>query len=63
MSFKVELLFADLLLEPQLQVGPVSAQGEMTLKPQTSASAQGFALAAPAPREDNFPVPSICGMC
>lgn len=29
-SFKVELLFADLLLEPQLQVGPVSAVGEMT---------------------------------
>jgi hypothetical protein len=57
-SFKVELLLADLLLEPQLQVGPVSAEGEMTLKPQTSASASapGF-----TPREDKFIIPGVLG--
>lgn len=54
MGFKVELFLADLLLEPQLQVGPVSADGEITLKPQAFASFPGVTLAAPTPKKEVY---------
>lgn len=54
MGFKVELFLADLLLEPQLQVGPVSADGEITLKPRAFASVPGVTLAAPTPKEEVY---------
>lgn len=49
MSFKVKLFFADLLFEPQLQVGPVPAEAETAMRAAGVASFPSSPYRLPRP--------------
>lgn len=56
MSFKVKLFFADLLFEPQLQVGPVSAEAGTALRTTGVASFPSLPYRLPRPGRTLFPL-------
>jgi hypothetical protein len=60
MSFKVKLFFADLLLEPQLQVSPVSAEAEKNIQNHRFNFLPKY-LSCSTPKEANFAFPSVTG--